>query len=313
MDTGHWSTMGTLPYLCLLLVLSGAGRGQGSDDEDYDDSDGDYDDSDYDDGGEYDEYRDWAEDRVWQTMLEAAVEDIVATVTRERALYGQQADPLALASLLGDTLHLERWLLGYSLNMTLASLQLRGLADISVGEVMVERSPELGEVRAGVMVEADSLLLSGQYSMEAVPATWLLSNLSSEGWRAMTIQLEHVKLGVEVVVGPGSACDGGAVISAIHFPLEYGDIVFEFDNIGPVIGAALDVVGGVLVETERRKLADLIRSLIGTEVASLVCGAGAGGGPAGDTLPHYDTTFQQLLLAEQGRGLRRDRCEQLQL
>ena len=305
--------MGTLATLCLLLVLSGPGRGQGSDDEDYDDSDGDYDDSDYDDGGEYDEYRDWAEDRVWQTMLEAAVEDIVATVTRERALYGQQADPLALASLLGDTLHLERWLLGYSLNMTLASLQLRGLADISVGEVMVERSPELGEVRAGVMVEAGSLLLSGQYSMEAVPATWLLSNLSSEGWRAMTIQLEHVKLGVEVVVGPGSACDGGAVISAIHFPLEYGDIVFEFDNIGPVIGAALDVVGGVLVETERRKLADLIRSLIGTEVASLVCGAGAGGGPAGDTLPHYDTTFQQLLLAERGRGLRRDRCEQLQL
>ena len=306
--------MGALAYICLLLLLGGVGRGEGSDDGDsdgdYDGSDGDYD-SDYD--GDYDEYRDWTEDRVWQTMLEAAVRDIVATVTRERALYGQQADPLALASLLGDTLHLERWLLGYSLNMTLASLQLRGLADISVGEVMVERSPDLGWVRAGVMVQADSLLLSGQYSMEAVAATWLLSNLSSEGWRAMTIQLEEVKLGVEVVVGPGSACDGGAVISAIHFPLEYGDIVFEFDNIGPVIGAALDVVGGVLVETERRKLAALIRSLIGTEVASLVCGAGAGGGPAGDTLPHYDTTFQQLLLAEQGRGLRRDRCEQLQL
>ena len=152
--------MGTLAYLCLLLVLGGVGQGQGSDD-----SDGDYDDSDYYDSdgdyddGEYDEYRDWTEDRVWQTMLEAAVRDIVATVTRERALYGQQADPLALASLLGDTLHLERWLLGYSLNMTLASLQLRGLADISVGEVMVERSPDLGEVRAGVMVQADMRLL----------------------------------------------------------------------------------------------------------------------------------------------------------
>ena len=49
--------------------------------------------------------------------------------------------------------------------------------------------------------------------MSAVPSmTWLLSNMSSEGDRDMSISLEEVRLGIEVGVGLGSVCDTGAYV-----------------------------------------------------------------------------------------------------
>ena len=52
--------------------------------------------------------------------------------------------------------------------MELWDLNLHGLGAISVGEVMVERNSDLSEVRAGVMVSVDKLLLSGEpdYAMQ---------------------------------------------------------------------------------------------------------------------------------------------------
>ena len=54
--------------------------------------------------------------------------------------------------------------------MELWDLNLHGLGAISVGEVMVERNSDLSEVRAGVMVSVDKLLLSGEpgYAMQRI-------------------------------------------------------------------------------------------------------------------------------------------------
>ena len=88
--------------------------------------------------------------------------------------------------------------------------------------------------------------------MEAIPQmTWLFSNISSEGNREMNISLEDIKLGVEVSLGLGSWCDdGGVEVTSIRFPLHYKNIEFEFDNIGSVLGAALDIIGDVVVNNE---------------------------------------------------------------
>ena len=53
--------------------------------------------------------------------------------------------------------------------------------------------------------------------------TWLLSNMSSEGDRDMSISLEEVRLGIEVGVGLGSVCDTGAYV-------KYGNTIKQKTN-----------------------------------------------------------------------------------
>ena len=56
----------------------------------------------------------------------------------------------------------------------------------------------------------------GQYNMSAVPSmTWLLSNISSEGVRDMSISLDNVTIGAEVGVGLGSSCTSGAFVKCV--------------------------------------------------------------------------------------------------
>ena len=89
--------------------------------------------------------------------------------------------------------------------------------------------------------------------------------------------------------------------SEILFPLRYGDIDFQFDNIGEVLRAGLDIIGDVLLETERLKMAGLVRSLIGTEVQSLVCEEPqdeSSPSHGQNDIPHYDRQFVNLLKRE---------------
>ena len=45
--------------------------------------------------------------------------------------------------------------------------------------------------------------------------TWLLSNISSEGVRDMSISLDNVTIGAEVGVGLGSSCTSGAFVKCV--------------------------------------------------------------------------------------------------
>ena len=90
-------------------------------------------------------------------------QDYVDTINRDRSIYGQEVDPLEVRKILGETVTLSKWLLGYDVNMNLWDLQLHGLGSISVEDVRVERNSDLSEVRVGVMVSVENLLLSGQW------------------------------------------------------------------------------------------------------------------------------------------------------
>lgn len=62
----------------------------------------------------------------------------------------------------------------------------------------------------------DGMPYLGQYNMSAVPSmTWLLSNISSEGVRDMSISLDNVTIGAEVGVGLGSLCTSGAYVKCV--------------------------------------------------------------------------------------------------
>ena len=53
--------------------------------------------------------------------------------------------------------------------------------------------------------------------------------------------------------------------------LRYRDIKFKFENIGSVLGTAVDILGGLLIEQERAGLAARLLAALESEVPSLVC------------------------------------------
>ena len=248
----------------------------------------------------------WIVDMVWENMVLVAAQDFIHRINTLRSVYNVSVDPLQLETLLGARLTMSQWLLGYTVNMEMMNLVLHGLADVVLEQVVVEKHRSMEAVRARMLVRVEKLFLSGRYSMEAVSSTWLMSNISSEGERDLTISLEQVTLGLEVAV---SMTETGAEVTDIYFPLEYTDIEFEFDNIGEVVGTALDVIGEVIVENERRKLSDIIKNMIETEVPSLVSTIEDDALTElirEDPIPFFDSFFRNILRREK-KELIRDR------
>ena len=62
--------------------------------------------------------------------------------------------------------------------------------------------------------------------------------------------------------------------ASVRIPFRYKNINFNFTNIGTVMGAAVDVFGGALLNRERQNLVVLIKTLIQSEVESLICQSG---------------------------------------
>ena len=119
----------------------------------------------------------WMKDAVWQSMVEVAVQvnfynfklialnilsqDYVDKVNRDRIVYNYSADPLQMNILLGDTVTLSQWVVGYNVNMSMWDMVLYGLGEIKMDEVKVERNSDLSQVRARIMVKVDDLFLTG--------------------------------------------------------------------------------------------------------------------------------------------------------
>ena len=251
----------------------------------------------------------WILDAVWQSMVEVSVEDFIKTVSEDKSLYDEGVDPLDMDSLVGESLTVSQWAMGYNVNMSMWDLVLYGLTDIQVDQVRVERNTDLSQLRARILVKVDKLFLTGLYNLEAVPGnTWLFSNISSEGDRNITISLHDVKLGVEFSVGLGSWCDdGGAEITNINFPMDYSNMEFEFENSGFMLGALLDIIGDVIVVNEKSKLVSIVKNLIKSEVPSLLCEQEMFESTLQENdLPHHDESFMNILNKE-GQTLIRDR------
>ena len=110
-----------------------------------------------------------------------------------------------------------------------------------------------------------------------------------------------MRLGVEFSVGLGSWCDeGGAEITSVHFPLDYSNMEFEFENSGFMLGALLDIIGDVVVNNEKSKLVPFIKTLIQSEVPSLLCEEEMFKSTLFENeLPNFDQSFMNILNKEE--------------
>ena len=128
----------------------------------------------------------------------------------------------------------------------------------------------------------------------------MFSNISSEGDRNISVSVQDVILGVEFSIGLGSWCDeGGAEIRSVHFPLDYSNMEFEFENSGFMLGALLDIIGDIVVINEKSKLVPYIKNLIQSEVPSLICEQEMFESTLIENkLPNFDQSFMNILNKE---------------
>merc|ERR1719370_396886 len=222
----------------------------------------------------------WVKDVVWEAMVTTAWMDYITRLNRDKALYGVTLEPLELALLTGqETLALERSILGYQVSMSLRDLQLEGLSGLSLKNLSLSRDRNLTSIFTEAILDAPYLLLTGIYNMEGTAKesllSYLLPDISSEGDQEFSINITRARIRADLQVELVGGCDEtgnvSPVVTKIEFPFSYRDLEFKFDNLGSTVAAAVEGLGGWVIEYQRSLLVNLIREYIGSEVATFVC------------------------------------------
>lgn len=258
-------------------------------------------------------------DSVWEGMVQTAWLDFITRLNREKELYGLQIEPLRLAHVLDDELYISKTMLGYQVELWMWNLTLHGLSGLSLKKLSLQRNSGLTDIFTSALLDVDQLALTGMYRMQGTNAgalSWVLSDISSEGNRPLSIKMTGVRISAELEVALANGCgQEGAVVTEIKFPLLYKKIDFDFENIGTVLGTAVDVIGGLVIERERRNLVNILKDGITTEVKSLICEdfvkLDGKSKPVktevSEGAVHYDKFFKEILEKEGGSKLIRDR------
>jgi len=260
-------------------------------------------------------------DLVWEGMVKTAWLDYITRINKDKELYGLKIEPLRLSHVMEDELYISQTMLGYQVELWMWNLTLHGLSGLTLEKLSLERSPGLTDVFTYALLSTPQLALTGMYRMQGTTQgtgalAWVLQDISSEGDRPLVINMTGVRIAAELEVALVDGCGKeGAVVTKLGFPFDYQDIKYEFENIGTVLSTAVDVIGGLVIERERKNLVKLLKDGIAMEVNSLICDnfrkmedekeAVDDEDPGGSL--YKDKVFNNLLKAEGGSELIRDR------
>ena len=82
----------------------------------------------------------------------------------------------------------------------------------------------------------------------------------------------NVVVKMDTVNGCGS--DKNMIITDIELPLDYKDVLFEFTNIGTVLGAIVGTIGNIALSFSQGLIVDMVKQNVGNEVPTLLCESG---------------------------------------
>ena len=69
----------------------------------------------------------------------------------------------------------------------------------------------------------------------------------------------------------GCGEENNLVITDIQMPLEYSDVVFNFTNIGAVLGAIVGTIGGIALSFSQGLIVDVVKQNVANEVPTFLC------------------------------------------
>jgi len=219
-------------------------------------------------------------DGVWEKMVNVAWLDYITTINREKELYGVSVEPLELSPILGNNVKISRTILAYQVNFTFNDMWSHGLSSLQLKEVTFKRDENLTQVRTHALLAASEIELIGKYTMEGRGDgawSWFgTGTISSEGEQVFRIKLKDTvittTLSVDLVTGcQDNQYQESAVVTEIDFPLEYGSVEFDFENLGSVLSVAVDVVGRIVIDSQKEALVAIIKDGIARESPGLIC------------------------------------------
>lgn len=158
----------------------------------------------------------------------------------------------------------------------MSGIKLLGLSSIRLDEASVTRDENLTDLHVNVKLGFDELTISGVYELKGRFGWW---EVDSNGTRDFAIEMVNASfasmINFEMVEESdsesGCGPEGNVVISEMGFPLRYDAVNFRFDNLGPFVNNMVNGIGAYFLQMQEELIIKEIKSVIKTEVNSLLC------------------------------------------
>jgi hypothetical protein len=214
-------------------------------------------------------------DEIWEQMIRQAWLDIVKTINSEKALYGIGLKPLLLDPLMPEPIVINDDMAGYHVDLAMWNISIHGIDDIRLEKLLLERGQALNNLREKAIIDIGNLTIQGMYKYTAQCTNWfcIIDSLDSEGDQPFQIDMTGAKFNVVVKMDTVYGCgkDKNMIITDIELPLNYQEVVFDFTNIGTVLGAIVGTIGNIALSFSQDLIVNVVKQNVAKEVPTLLC------------------------------------------
>jgi len=219
-------------------------------------------------------------DMVFERLVTQSWEDTRHKINTEKKVGGVNLNPLNVDLLAGTNgrpvLDISESGTAYTANLQMWNIQVHGLAEIYLGEVLVSRDQNLYDLDMMIQFRFDSLAVNGTYNIDGSWGGFFGSSFSSDGDRAFSVQITNATFTPRVAIDTSneeSPCgkNGDVLITDIEFPFSYDDISIVFNNLGHGYNQLINTISIFILRTQEDTLTQFVKSSIKNYVNSLIC------------------------------------------
>ena len=165
----------------------------------------------------------------------------------------------------------------YSADVKMSGIKVFGLSSIRLDEAFVTRDENLTDLHVNVKLGFDELTISGDYNLKGSFGWW---EVDSNGTRDFAIELVNASFSsminfemVQESEGDGNRCgpEGNVIISEMGFPLKYDKLHTRFGGLGAFVNSMASGIGAYFLQMQEELIIKEIKSVLETEVSSLLC------------------------------------------
>jgi len=218
-------------------------------------------------------------DMVFERLIAQSWEDMQSKINVEKKFKGINLEPLNVDQVAGTApgplLEISESAALYSADLRMWDVQVFGLSEIYLNEVLVTREQTLYDLKMRVQFRFDNLTANGMYNINGSVGGWFGSTFTSDGDRPFSVDITNAtftpRLEIDTSVDAACGENGDVQITELEFPFSYDDISIMFDNLGYGYNAVINGLSIFILKTQEENLKGMVRSLIKDTVHSIIC------------------------------------------
>ena len=218
-------------------------------------------------------------DVVFEKLISQSWRDLQLKINTEQAYAGVKLEPLYIDDHATNDppVNISQSSVAYSIDLQMWKIEVHGLSQIYLNEVLVTRAKNLFDFDLNVQFKFDKLVMNGTYKAAGSVGGWFGTSFSSDGDRSFTIEFVNAtinpKLKLDTSLNKNLECKrvGDVLISEIGVPLKYDDISINFTNLGYAANTAINGLSIFLIKAQEQNLLSLVMDQVRNTVNSLIC------------------------------------------